>query len=468
VKGMISATKSVGFIMLFLVLVMYVYSIIMVSIISEPPTGEGHDPESAKYLFGSMGDAMMTLFTNGVLGDNLSATVSAILEEGTGVAWIFWTFFGISSMTLLNMLIGVLCEVISKSAQAESDALKENAMVCDLGDVFRQLDANGDGRVTVSEWELMKQHPQVRASLSANGIEPDLLDEQLDKMQAAIFMKKSGRKGNITGLSLEEFVGRLCEIQPSKPASCLELQLLSAKFHMRDEKIFKYFHALHTEMAGIVESHGQVAPPEEEDEEVREGAGGVLNGLSTAELFAVLKSRTSKAPPGSVSTGSPSTPLVLQSAFPTPGTTPTQSTEQLLKETETGILHEDRVLARQHPLFKQLAERSPPGGWATARCIASKVETNPVAISELSKQAPNLSVAELQALFESVPELFVRDQTRLNETVVVRQPEEHMLACPRHASSTADMGKAKCQCAWRIADALLLFTEGSPGRPKGT
>merc|ERR1719310_897726 len=117
---MVSSVKSVGWILIFLVLVMYVFAILMLSIIAEPPPEGEEWPDCdtedncAKYVVGSMGDAMMTLYTNGVLGDNLAQIVDIILAEGIVPMWIFWIFFGISSMTLLNMLIGVLCEVITQ------------------------------------------------------------------------------------------------------------------------------------------------------------------------------------------------------------------------------------------------------------------------------------------------------------------------------------------------------------------
>merc|ERR1740138_1114279 len=80
VKGMVSAVKSVFFILMFLMLVMYVFAILFTSVVGDPD----HDaqPETCEYMFGTMGDAMMSLFTNGVLGDNLNMACQAILDCG--------------------------------------------------------------------------------------------------------------------------------------------------------------------------------------------------------------------------------------------------------------------------------------------------------------------------------------------------------------------------------------------------
>merc|ERR1719379_576699 len=122
VKVMVSATKSVSFILMFLVLVMYVFAIIMMSLMSEP--GE-YEPETYGYVFGSMGDAMMCLLTNGVLGDNLNQAVNMIREHSIFSVCLFFFFFCISAILLLNMLIGVLCEVISSKAEEEKAAMSE-------------------------------------------------------------------------------------------------------------------------------------------------------------------------------------------------------------------------------------------------------------------------------------------------------------------------------------------------------
>jgi len=284
----------------------------------------------ARVVFGSMGDAMMTLFTNGVLGDNLNWAMATILYGGSLLClWIFFLFFMISSLTLLNMLIGVLCEVIGKKAEEERNTAGENEMRSTLTEAFEGMDQNGDGSVTATEWDRMKTNPEVRRSLQTNGIEPDNLDIQLEKMKKAIFMKKSsaGRsakdKDREGGLSLEEFVNRLLDIQPTKPTSCLELQLLRAKIAMRDRKLYEYLRKLEGSMNHLLGARGMELLPPVDDEP---GTINSLADVSTQALFDVLKTRTSSDPPPSGT----SSPMVMQSAFPTP------EAEAQEKEPETG------------------------------------------------------------------------------------------------------------------------------------
>jgi len=351
VKGMISATKAVGFIILFLILVMYVFSIIMISMIAEVAnekngaelnddgvfewTEEGEP--TGKFYFGSMGDSMMCLFTNGVLGDNLDQTVSAILAEGLAVTLVFWVFFAISSLTLLNMLIGVLCEVISKKADEEKNAMGEMDLRLSLTDAFNVLDHNQDGIVTLSEWEKMKSNASVRQSFANQGIDEGEMDEQLDKMSECIFTNKAvhgGTEGfarqaspgkatkaeHAPGLSMDEFVTKLLEVQPGSATSVLELKLLRTKVRMRDEKIEKYLDKLEADLNELLASRGiqqvslkHLAPRETGDKSKSAEPSGALQGVSTAALLEQLKKRTSAVPP----TAAPSSP----SAFPTPKAT---------------------------------------------------------------------------------------------------------------------------------------------------
>lgn len=249
VKGMISATKSVFFILLFLILVMYVWAIIMTSIVGD---NENTDPEpdTCEHMFGTIGDSLMSLFTNGVLGDNLSAAVQAILDypngEGSGTGlflmWLFFVFFAISSMTLLNMLIGVLCEVITGTATTENENNVISGIRCCIEDAFYLIDTNQDGRICEAEWGQIKNNTQVRAQLSALGVDNEHMDERLDQIGTSLFQKHQSAftKDDIdktpVGYDLDDLINKVVDIRPDKPASALDLELLRAKVTVRDKQ----------------------------------------------------------------------------------------------------------------------------------------------------------------------------------------------------------------------------------------
>jgi len=503
VKGMISSAKAVSWIIIFLILVMYVFAIILCSAIAEPPGctdpdkcanmvlateegvledepcvpgalckhayemgfDEGSEHEAfdgevnPKYIFGTLGDAMMTLFTNGVLGDNLYQTVQSLHSQNPTsvplVEYIFWIFFVISSCTLLNMLIGVLCDVITKNAEAEKLAASEAAMRLTLSDAFAAMDANEDGRVTAQEWDQMKKDPKVRKALTCNGIDGANLDEQLEKMHQAIFAKKN-KKGK-EGLALDEFVNRLLDIQPTKPTSSLELSLLRSRIEMKEDKLHEYMLELEGAMNILLAANGmepipvlQASPSKASGSLNRESSN--LAGVSSSTLLGVLKSRTSPDPPRSTA----STPMVMQSAFPTPEPDLAEA-----NELDIGITEEDRAEARQHPLFQQLASRNPPGGWGKALLIAKLCTIKkPVTLQEICQQAKDTSVSELQALIEALPELFEYLPVSGTVTAITPVPPVEPARGRQAANSSAGQDD-RGQSVWRLCDALA---QGSSAR----
>merc|ERR1712032_1547454 len=72
-KGVLHAARATFFVLLFLLLCTYVFAIVFTSVLGNP--GAESDGE---VMFASIGDAMMTLWSNGVLGDNLAETLFAI------------------------------------------------------------------------------------------------------------------------------------------------------------------------------------------------------------------------------------------------------------------------------------------------------------------------------------------------------------------------------------------------------
>jgi voltage-gated sodium channel len=281
VKGMVKAARSVGFILLFLILVIYVFAIIFTGMMSDRekfpltpscewevrhfmnesdgclgPTDFG---ETGQDLFGTMGDSFMTLFTRGVLGDNLDETVDAIVENGDDTTrvilmWVWFLFLIITFATLLNMLIGVVCDVISQAAEEEEESDKVSSLTATITDAFQIIDTNADMVVSRSEWTHIKEDELVRRSMLDIGIENERMDERLDQFAEMLFDHTedemepcasvpemaglSSMAMDNTGLTVTELIKKVVEIRPDQNASALDLETLQAQV-MKDQKNFK-------------------------------------------------------------------------------------------------------------------------------------------------------------------------------------------------------------------------------------
>lgn len=264
VKGMVRAMQSVVFILLFMVVVTYVFAIVFTSQIAqydyERPAGV-EDP-TAKELFGDMGSSMMTLFTNGVLVDNLVFTLTEIQKESLALMWAFMVFIVISGMTLLNMLIGVLCQVIEDSAQGEAEARQLAELKTCLVDAFQAMDESQDGLINEEEWSQIATNKKVQAALLKLGVEESMMEERLKQMQESLFGRKNNganaaenedaEQKTKEGLSFDEFVEQVVELRMDQPASALDVETLMSSVTQEHRVLQRRLIYMESELRKIV------------------------------------------------------------------------------------------------------------------------------------------------------------------------------------------------------------------------
>jgi hypothetical protein len=288
VRGMLNAARAVGAVLLFMVLLMYIFAIVFTAQLGDPDAPERKmdpywvrdaDPTGVE-LFGSMGDSMMSLFTRGLLGDNLAETLQAIKDRGgmaegdfscedpsdvetcerTGGAlwlmWVFILFMIISAFCVLNMLVGILCEVIDGTAKDEmeqNNVLSLRSSIFDsFASVISTMDTSGDDHITKNEWKAMRLNEAVRSAFVGIGVEEEFLDLRLDQMEEHLFgridknklldqetrwMPEDPDPDDSTGVPMDEFVGHILDVRPDVPASYLDLEILQMRAE-KDERAF--------------------------------------------------------------------------------------------------------------------------------------------------------------------------------------------------------------------------------------
>lgn len=357
-KGMIRATKAVSFILLFLLLCMYVFAIVFTAQLGDHKAAENfyaykywetsctdeemddncdRDP-TANELFGSMGDSMMSLFTHGMLADNLALCMQAIKDRGEKVVcevdivdgilpqdcsqepggswllfWFFILFMIISAFCLLNMLIGVLCEVIENSAAEESETNQINELKVNMKVAFKTIDSSQDGLITKQEWSKMKDQATVRNSMANLGVEDQHIDIRLEQMQESLFGSSPDEEDEEdaarAGLTFDDFIEKVMEIRPDTDASALDIEILRVRVE-REEKAFNQrLDLVEQALDSLNESDETAAndnPAAKENIDPYSSSPAVwLKEVPTEVLFAVLNSR---APPD------PSPPKLLTAA----------------------------------------------------------------------------------------------------------------------------------------------------------
>jgi hypothetical protein len=177
-KGLVNALRSVFVTFVFLLGIMWVFAIIFFGQYKGAEK-EGLSDDYFHNLFFSM----LTLFINGTLMDELTSVAMLLMHDSTILMILWFVFVLMSSLTVLNMLIGVLTDVVGKTAEEEKRHLARGDAKKTLKRVFDATDTNGNDRISIDEFQALvdrkndKCDPRVMKALSQLGIQEDRLKE---------------------------------------------------------------------------------------------------------------------------------------------------------------------------------------------------------------------------------------------------------------------------------------------------
>ena len=114
---------------------------------------------------------MYTLFVGGTLLDDVANVLRDLGDGFPMLQWAMLIFILLASFTALNMLIGVICEVVSATAAAEEEKSLVSEVRGRLNKVYASIDTSGDGKISKDEFEGMAENDEVRESLELMGVE---------------------------------------------------------------------------------------------------------------------------------------------------------------------------------------------------------------------------------------------------------------------------------------------------------
>lgn len=144
VKGISVATRSVFFTLCLLVTVIYIFAIAFTQLALDTPL--------EKEYFASVPASMNTLLLKGTLPD-LAELVNNIGDENWGMAAMMLLFILISTLTVMNMLVGVLCEVVSVVSAVEKEQMTVQFVKTKLLSLLEDTGIDQDGNKLLSKRE---------------------------------------------------------------------------------------------------------------------------------------------------------------------------------------------------------------------------------------------------------------------------------------------------------------------------
>lgn len=230
VKGIVAATRSVIFTLALLLILLYVFAIALRQLTDGSPVGESR--------FTTVPSSMYTLLIDACLMDSLGTLVRALEKDNLLGVLVFWIFVLLSSCTVMNMLIGVVCEVVSSVASTEKEALMVDLVRTHIKPLFDMVDESGDSNGLISKDEFLGILNNERAVelLEDVGVDVLFLVDQSDTIFQEEWTSIAGASGSPAAtreLTFEDLMEIIMELRGSNFATVkhiveLRRHLLSA------------------------------------------------------------------------------------------------------------------------------------------------------------------------------------------------------------------------------------------------
>jgi hypothetical protein len=218
IQGMMKASASVGYTLVLLLICTYIFAIVL-TLLSSPY-------EFRERYFPNVPIAMYSLIIYGTFLDALVDFTDAIREEKAWVCLIIVAIYiCLASMTVLNMLIGVLCEVISAVAEEEKESMMIDKVHEKFGAIVEGLDKNCNGMISWREFQKIVTIPEALRALNSVGVDPIGF---VDMAEDVFF-----QDGVQVELGFEQFMGLILDLRGSQQATLKDIMSLNKHFNVK-------------------------------------------------------------------------------------------------------------------------------------------------------------------------------------------------------------------------------------------
>jgi len=180
IKGMAAATRSVFSVMCLLIIIMYVFAIAFKQLADGTIMGA--------YYFPTVQHSMYTLLIYGTFLDDLAPFCDEVGAESAACLALVMTYVLLAACTVLNMLIGVLCEVVTAVAETEKEEVLVSFVTTKLQTLLNTLDADHDGHISQDEFMRILELPEAAGALEEVGVDPVNIIDYMD----FIFQQRQG------------------------------------------------------------------------------------------------------------------------------------------------------------------------------------------------------------------------------------------------------------------------------------
>eukprot|EP00931_Biecheleriopsis_adriatica_P004285 TRINITY_DN105982_c0_g1_i1.p1 TRINITY_DN105982_c0_g1~~TRINITY_DN105982_c0_g1_i1.p1 ORF type:complete len:536 (+),score=81.63 TRINITY_DN105982_c0_g1_i1:158-1765(+) len=177
-KAIMVSLKSVIYTFVLLIVIIYLFAIAFTLLLD----GKTSAKDSSAYMnFRSVGVSMNTLLLNGALPDQ-SQLVNDMLDKSFFYYVLMLVYLVIASLTLMNMLIGIMCEVIEDVSGSEKEIILRQRVQADLRSVMDSSGIGGDDGKYISkaDFKELLAIPAAAQTLDSVGIDVFSLVDCMD------------------------------------------------------------------------------------------------------------------------------------------------------------------------------------------------------------------------------------------------------------------------------------------------
>lgn len=162
IKGIAGATRSVGFTLVLLCGIVYIFAIAFRTITEGTHIGG--------LYFSSVTHAASTLLLDGTLPD-LAPMVTEVAGEHFAYGALLIFFILLASLTVMNMLVGVLVEVVCTVSTVEKEQMEATFLKGHMLHLLKAVDEDGDVRISRDEFNKLLEKPKAIKALQEVGVD---------------------------------------------------------------------------------------------------------------------------------------------------------------------------------------------------------------------------------------------------------------------------------------------------------
>jgi len=257
VNGMFTAVRSVFWTGILMTLLVFTFSIMFTNEFHQGPIDDSEVTDDAQAYFGSMGKCMLTLFILGSILDDVTAACDAIRATGnTAMLGVFMVFIVMSSFMMLNLLVGIMAEVVMTTADAEKEKRQTESIHEAIFSAISKLDNDKSGMVTKAEYLAIRGDEELKEALDELEVK-----EKHFYMFAELLFQEDENEGGEPELSVEEVIDLILRLRPGNALAKLDFAAMAGELAHRRRYVERWVEHIEMQVEEVMRIRGVAPPP---------------------------------------------------------------------------------------------------------------------------------------------------------------------------------------------------------------